>query len=62
MFIKPKAGCTVRDPTTMEKLPEEGREVPRMSFWIRALARGDVVEAAEKEPPSEFGANGANAG
>ncbi|EGJ50250.1 DUF2635 domain-containing protein [Desulfocurvibacter africanus] len=50
MFVKPsRAGLIVRDPTTKEPVPDEGRDVPRNSFWTRRLTGGDVVTAPRPE-------------
>jgi len=50
MFIKPaRPGLVVRDPITRETLPDEGREVPRSTYWIRRLTGGDVVTALRPE-------------
>lgn len=45
LFIKPKAGLTVRDPETRVPLPLEGTEVAASTYWLRRLRDGDVVEA-----------------
>lgn len=52
MKIKPVEGRVVRDPRTMQILPEEGRDVPDTSFWHRRIRDGDVtVEDAPAETP-----------
>lgn len=43
MFVKPKAGVLVRDPVTLQHLPESGRDVEPSSYWQRRQAAGDVV-------------------
>ena len=43
VFLKPKPGLLVRDPTTLQPLPESGREVAPNSYWQRRLLAGDVV-------------------
>jgi hypothetical protein len=43
VFLKPKTGALVRDPTTLQPLPESGREVAPTSYWQRRLTAGDVV-------------------
>lgn len=45
MFVKPAPGRTVRWPVSLRLLSEQGAEVPRTAFWLRALARGDVQNA-----------------
>lgn len=50
MYVKPVAGRTVRDPSTMQLLPEAGRTVPETSFWHRRVRDGDVVLADEPVP------------
>jgi hypothetical protein len=47
MKVKPAPGRAVRDPSNMQLLPEDGREVPNNQFWQRRLRDGDVVEVAE---------------
>lgn len=42
MFVKPNAGCAVRDPVKGTLLPDAGAEVPDTSFWRRRLRDGDV--------------------
>lgn len=56
MFIKPKAGLKVRDPVTLQHIPEGGKEVPETSYWIRALASGDVFVVSQT-PDSTFSVN-----
>lgn len=44
MFVKPSSpGLVVRDPVTMERLPDNGRDVPNNSYWQRRIIDGDVV-------------------
>jgi hypothetical protein len=43
MKVKPAPGRAVRDPTTMQLLPEDGRDVPNNPFWRRRVRDGDVV-------------------
>lgn len=47
--VKPVPGRLVRDPLTMQPIPEEGLRVQRTVFWTRALRDGDVqaVEALD---------------
>lgn len=47
IFVRPMSGCMVRDPDSMELLPESGAWVPRNVYWIRRLHFGDVTDAAE---------------
>ena len=42
MFVKPTAGRQVPDPVRGDRLPAEGRDVPRTQYWMRRLADGDV--------------------
>jgi len=44
MRVKPAPGVKVRDPISKAHIPEEGREVPESSYWIRRVRSGDVVE------------------
>lgn len=44
IFVRPGApGLIVRDPTTMEPLPADGKEVQETSYWTRRLLAGDVI-------------------
>lgn len=47
MFVKPAPGRAVRDPRTYELLPEDGRNVPDDSFWLRRLRDGDVEQVPD---------------
>jgi hypothetical protein len=44
VFVKPAKGLRVRDPISKLHLPEDGKEVPESTFWIRRLKSGDVVQ------------------
>lgn len=46
MFVIPRQGLSVVDPTRMDVLPPEGRDVgvEHPSFWVRRLGDGDVTE------------------
>lgn len=48
MHVKPAPGLSIRDPDLMDLLPEEGREVPDSTYWIRRLRDGDVVSVQAK--------------
>ena len=50
MRVKPAEGRMVRDPRSMALLPEEGRDVPRNSFWLRRVRDKDVVVEDDKAP------------
>jgi len=52
IFVSPVPGVKVRDPQTLRHIPESGQLVPRDSYWLRRLADGDVVEAAQKPTSS----------
>lgn len=51
MHIRPAAGLKVRHPTTRAHIPETGLEVrpddPHISYWVRRVRSGDVVEVAQ---------------
>ena len=56
MFVKPKEGLLVQDPSRGDALPPEGREVEATQYWQRRLIDGDVVEAqapAETASPAK---------
>lgn len=50
MFVKPAPGLVVRDPQTRVQVPEDGRDVPETSYWLRRLRDGDLVQAAQPGP------------
>jgi hypothetical protein len=53
MWIVPKAGLRVRDPVSMQLLPEAGAEVSEFDqHWNRALMSGDVVRGIAPAPES----------
>ncbi len=54
MFVKPAAGMLVRDPQTLQHLPEGGKEVPETAYWVRRLEAGDVVRT---ETPAQIQAH-----
>lgn len=45
--VKPAPGRLVRDPQTGMRVPDEGRAVPRTSYWLRRMHAGDLVEVVE---------------
>jgi hypothetical protein len=48
MRVKPAvSGAVVRDPLTLQRLPDEGGDVPETGYWLRRLEQGDVVPADE---------------
>jgi hypothetical protein len=47
MFVKPAPGRSVRWPASLRLLSEQGGDVPATTFWLRALARGDVQEVSQ---------------
>ena len=54
--VKAAPGRLVRDPKTMQPLPEDGAVVPWTLYWRRRFAAGDVVEAGKpqkKKRPQE---------
>lgn len=53
MFVKPAAGCTVRDPVKGTFLPEEGAEVAESMFWNRRLRDGDVITVDTSAPAAK---------
>lgn len=51
MFLKPKAGLTVIDPSSGKPLPLEGKTVTRdLTYWQRRLKDGDVVTETQPKP------------
>lgn len=55
MLVKPAPGIKVRDPVSRLHLPEEGREVPENTFWIRRLQSGDVIKVEPQQPAKAKG-------
>lgn len=50
MKIVPKAGLKIRDPHTLQVLPEDGKEVPDHDlFWHRLINDGDVTVVSTPE-------------
>lgn len=45
MRVKPADGRAMRWPGTLRLLKYTGEDVPETAFWLRAKAKGDVVEA-----------------
>jgi hypothetical protein len=55
MKVKPAPGCAVRDPVSMQMLPEDGREVPDDDlYWVRRVRDGDVIVVTD-EPATQIG-------
>ena len=56
MRVKPANGRAMRWPGTLRLLKYSGGDVPETAFWLRARAKGDVVEVkdgvAEPDAPS----------
>lgn len=46
MIVIPRAGLVVRDPVTLQPLPETGAEVSCSAYWLRRVADGDVSKPA----------------
>lgn len=50
MRVKPAPGLKVRDPATMQLVPEDGIEVPETDlYWHRRLRDGDVIAVPNPE-------------
>ena len=50
MLVKPAPGRAIRDPGTMQLVPDTGQEIdPTNLFWARVLGDKDVVELSEEE-------------
>lgn len=41
-YLIPKPGLRMRDPQSLQLLPEEGAELPLTSYWRRRINDGDV--------------------
>lgn len=52
MFVRPADGLVVLTPEPpYTPLPLEGAHVPRTTYWLRALSRGDVSIVDAPLPP-----------
>lgn len=62
-WVKPAlAGNVVRDPDTMQTLPEDGAEKPANSYWLRRIKDKDVVEVEAKSKKLAMAKNPPKAG
>jgi hypothetical protein len=60
MFVKPKSGLLILDPSSRAVLPEEGQEVSSAdSYWVRRVRDGDV-EVVEQTNPVRNNNSGEN--
>lgn len=48
MFVIPKKGQKIPDPSLSDYLPEAGREVEENPYWLRRLRDGDVTKNSPK--------------
>jgi len=55
MRVKPAKGRAMRWPGTLRLLKYSGEDVPETAFWLRAKAKGDVVDI--KDDAAEAGAS-----
>lgn len=53
MFVVPKKGYKIPDPSLNDFLPEQGREVQKNTYWVRRVRDGDVVEKAPTKPQAK---------
>jgi hypothetical protein len=49
VFVKPIDGAQIRDPMTLEFVPEEGRNVVLTTYWRKKIMQG-VLEICEETP------------
>jgi hypothetical protein len=62
MKVKPAPGRAVRDPTSMQLLPDEGAVVPDDDpFWTRRVLDGDVEVMTDDPPPDTLSGAAASA-
>lgn len=62
MYLKPAAGCLLRDPQTGEPVPQEGGFVPlglNRFYWLRRIKDGDAVQcpapaAGKRRAPAQL--------
>lgn len=51
LYVRPSPGRVILDPDSgFVPVPEDGMDVPRTPFWLRAVERGDLI-ASEPSPP-----------
>lgn len=50
MYVIPKSGFKIPDPSLNDHLPPEGRNVEKTTYWIRRLRDGDVTEKPQTKP------------
>lgn len=55
LHIKPRDGVTVRDPRTGRALAKGGERKPRVTYWLRRLRDGDVIDMAGKSAAAKGG-------
>ncbi|OZI15563.1 DUF2635 domain-containing protein [Sodalis-like symbiont of Philaenus spumarius] len=53
MFVVPAPERAVREPNSMQMLPDTGAWVPRNGFWLRRLRFKDVLDIT---PPAKTAA------
>ena len=53
MFIKPRPGLQVPDPSRGDHLPEAGRDVDASQYWQRRLNDGDVEAVTSVTPATK---------
>lgn len=50
MRVRPRSGLLIRDPANpATPLPVRGAEVPKTSYWLRRVQRGDVELVSDFE-------------
>ncbi len=50
MYVIPKSGFKIPDPSLNDHLPPEGRNVEKTTYWVRRLRDGDVTEKPQPKP------------
>lgn len=63
VHVTPAPGLIVRDPNTMQPLPEAGLDLEKSTHWIRRAKQGDVtiaeIPAAAAAKPAKPAASAA---
>jgi len=59
IFVVPKTGLRVKDPASWQQLPEQGKWVPKNTYWRRRLTAGDVIEINKEIENETFSKEGA---
>ena len=52
-FIRPATeGAVITDPETGDVIEAEGRDLPRNTYWLALVLRGDMIEVPKPADPA----------